>query len=145
MERDIDGRSLGIGVLLGVVAGVAAGLLFAPQSGRETREKIGERFHEIKEKVGEMRGKVKELRAQGEQAGQQVGAQAAHRAAGARRRVFRAVHARKSLRWTGRGQTGVPRRPERTESHESPDRFRGLAGVSTGARSPRRTRARTPP
>ena len=60
MEHDIDGRSLGIGVLLGVIAGVAAGFLFAPQSGRETREKIGERFHEIKEKVGEMRGKVKE-------------------------------------------------------------------------------------
>jgi gas vesicle protein len=60
MENNIDARSLGIGVLVGVVAGLAAGLLFAPQSGRETREQIGEGFQNVREKLGEMGGKVKE-------------------------------------------------------------------------------------
>ena len=40
-----------IGASVGVLAGAIAGILFAPQSGKETREDIAEYLHEMKEKI----------------------------------------------------------------------------------------------
>ncbi|MFA6492862.1 MAG: YtxH domain-containing protein [Patescibacteria group bacterium] len=42
-----------IGASVGVLAGAIAGILFAPQSGKETREDIKKYLHEIKEKIAE--------------------------------------------------------------------------------------------
>ena len=47
MSRDDSGLLFGIGVLAGVTAGIIGGLLFAPQSGEETRKKIETRFNEM--------------------------------------------------------------------------------------------------
>ena len=55
----MNNKNLGIGILVGLAVGVAAGLLYAPQSGRETRAQIGEKMDDFKEKVGEMTAKVK--------------------------------------------------------------------------------------
>jgi gas vesicle protein len=40
-----------IGASVGVLAGAIAGILFAPQSGKETREDIKKYLHEMKEKI----------------------------------------------------------------------------------------------
>lgn len=47
MARDDDGLLFGIGILAGVTAGIVGGLLFAPQSGEETRKKIEDKFNEV--------------------------------------------------------------------------------------------------
>jgi gas vesicle protein len=44
--------------LLGGLAGAAAAILFAPRSGRETRELLGERLREGAERGRELGGKV---------------------------------------------------------------------------------------
>ncbi len=41
------------GVALGALAGAVAGILFAPKSGKETREDIAKTLHEIKDKVAD--------------------------------------------------------------------------------------------
>lgn len=54
-----------IGAAIGAVAGAVAGLLFAPQSGKETRKMIGEKAKDVAEKGKELATKegkeVKEL------------------------------------------------------------------------------------
>jgi gas vesicle protein len=50
-SKDNDDRGAGAGTVLlaflvGAAAGAAVALLYAPQSGRETREKLGERARE---------------------------------------------------------------------------------------------------
>ena len=47
MSRDDDALLFGIGILAGVTAGIIGGLLFAPQSGEETRKKLEERLNEL--------------------------------------------------------------------------------------------------
>lgn len=47
MSRDDNALLFGIGILAGVTAGIVGGLLFAPQSGEETRKQLEERFNEI--------------------------------------------------------------------------------------------------
>lgn len=47
MSRDDDGLLFGVGILAGITAGVIGGLLFAPQSGEETRKKLEDKFNEI--------------------------------------------------------------------------------------------------
>ena len=46
---------------VGVVAGAGLALLYAPQSGRETRELIAKRTSEMKDKVGETYDGAKEM------------------------------------------------------------------------------------
>jgi gas vesicle protein len=55
-DRD-SGSSFLIGFILGAVAGVAVGFLYAPKTGKETRELL-------KEKIGEVRGKAGEIAAE---------------------------------------------------------------------------------
>jgi gas vesicle protein len=47
-----------IGASVGVLAGAIAGILFAPQSGKETREDIAKYLNEIKEKIADELSKV---------------------------------------------------------------------------------------
>jgi len=66
MSRD-DGKFL-LGALIGAAAGVVVGILFAPRSGKETREIIGEKAKEYSEKGKELiqkgtkaaKGKIKQ-------------------------------------------------------------------------------------
>lgn len=47
-RRKINGKRFLAGALIGALAGVGAGLLFAPRSGRETREIIKEKGNGLK-------------------------------------------------------------------------------------------------
>lgn len=58
--------------LLGIGAGVALGLLFAPQSGEETREDIKERLDNIKYKVDDLYQKGKDKTAELMEKGNEV-------------------------------------------------------------------------
>lgn len=49
MEKTTKGVIIGASV--GVLAGAIAGILFAPQSGKETREDIAKYLHQIKEDI----------------------------------------------------------------------------------------------
>jgi gas vesicle protein len=66
MEDNGMARGLGIGFLVGALVGVAIGMLYAPQSGRETRTMIIEKADVVKEKVSEaadmVKGKVASVR-----------------------------------------------------------------------------------
>jgi gas vesicle protein len=50
---DLDFGAFLFGILLGGIVGAALGLLFAPQSGEETREMIRDKGIEIRDKVEE--------------------------------------------------------------------------------------------
>ena len=56
MDNKDSGPGFGIGLILGLVVGVALGFLFAPQSGKETRELV-------KDKAEDVSGVVKDLTA----------------------------------------------------------------------------------
>jgi gas vesicle protein len=59
MARD-DGSGAGsilLAFLLGAVSGAAVAMLYAPVSGRETREYLGERAREGRERATEIAGK----------------------------------------------------------------------------------------
>ena len=49
-----------LGILLGGIAGAAAMLLYAPQSGGETREQIKKKGREARDRASDMAGSVKE-------------------------------------------------------------------------------------
>jgi gas vesicle protein len=51
-------RKLGISFLAGAIVGMAIGLLYAPQSGRETRIMIADTVDKVKEIVSEAAGMV---------------------------------------------------------------------------------------
>jgi len=48
------------GLMMGAVIGAAVALLYAPQSGPETRRLVEEKALEIKEKASKAAGKIKE-------------------------------------------------------------------------------------
>ncbi len=50
MQMDSKGDLLA-GVIIGTVIGVLGGVLFAPASGKETREKVAEKGLEVKDKA----------------------------------------------------------------------------------------------
>ena len=56
MDNKDSGPGFGIGLILGLVVGAALGFLFAPQSGKETRELV-------KDKAEDVSGVVKDLTA----------------------------------------------------------------------------------
>ena len=67
MARD-DGAGAGsilLSFLLGAVAGAAVALLYAPQSGAETREYLGERAREGRDRAAEAAAKGREMNNQG--------------------------------------------------------------------------------
>jgi gas vesicle protein len=60
MEDNGMARGLGIGFLVGAMVGAAIGLLYAPQSGAQTRVMIMDKADEVKEKVSEAADMVRE-------------------------------------------------------------------------------------
>jgi gas vesicle protein len=48
------------GFIVGAVIGAAVGILYAPQSGPETRRLVKEKALEVKEKAAKAAGKIKE-------------------------------------------------------------------------------------
>ena len=70
MSRD-DGAGAGsvlLAFLLGAVSGAAVALLYAPATGRETREYLGERAREGRERAAEAAQKGREVINQGREA-----------------------------------------------------------------------------
>ena len=68
MARNDDGAGAGsilLAFLLGAVSGAAVALLYAPQSGRETREYLGERANEARARAADAAAKGREALAQG--------------------------------------------------------------------------------
>lgn len=57
--------SILLAFILGAVSGAAVALLYAPTSGRETRELLGERAREGRETAGEAAKKGRQVIAQG--------------------------------------------------------------------------------
>ncbi len=57
--NDRDTGSFLSGLLVGAVVGVVLGLLFAPQSGKETRELVKTKAITAKEKASELIGKIR--------------------------------------------------------------------------------------
>ncbi len=55
-----DSSHFALGFLLGAIAGVAIGFLYAPKSGRETREMLREKGSEVKEKAKEIAAKARD-------------------------------------------------------------------------------------
>lgn len=64
-DRD-SGSGFTIGFLIGAVVGVAIGFLYAPQSGRETRELVKEKAERAAEKAREAADKTKVAAAEAE-------------------------------------------------------------------------------
>jgi gas vesicle protein len=59
-DRDAAASSVILSFLLGGVAGAALALLYAPRSGRETREYLGEKLREGAERGRELRSQAVE-------------------------------------------------------------------------------------
>ena len=51
MNSKDSGPAFGIGLILGLAVGAALGFLFAPQSGKETREFVKDRADDVSETV----------------------------------------------------------------------------------------------
>jgi gas vesicle protein len=60
MDDNGMAKGLIIGLFAGAVLGAAVGMLYAPNSGTETREMLRERAMEAKDRAGEMVDKVKD-------------------------------------------------------------------------------------
>lgn len=58
MSDDRNGSSVILSFLLGGLTGAALAILFAPRSGKETRELLGERLRETAEKGREIKERV---------------------------------------------------------------------------------------
>ena len=66
MSRDDGGAgNVLLAFLLGAVSGAAIALLYAPASGRETREFLGEKAREGRDRAAEMAEKGREIVSQG--------------------------------------------------------------------------------
>lgn len=63
MNRD-SASGFGIGLLVGVAAGLAVGMLYAPKTGRETRQMVRERTTDVVDKakqgISRIRGRARE-------------------------------------------------------------------------------------
>ena len=57
---DTNGANFVAGFMVGVLAGAGLALLFAPQSGEETRQKISDQGFELKGQAQEMSGKARD-------------------------------------------------------------------------------------
>jgi gas vesicle protein len=65
MGRDEGAGSILLAFLMGAVAGAAVALLYAPATGRETREFLGEKAREGKDRAGDAAIKGREIINQG--------------------------------------------------------------------------------
>ena len=51
MSNSDSGSRFGIGIILGLAVGAALGFLFAPRSGKETRERLKDKASDVSETV----------------------------------------------------------------------------------------------
>jgi len=66
MARDDGGAgNILLGFILGAVSGAALALLYAPASGRETRERLAERAEEARARAAEAAAKGRDVLTQG--------------------------------------------------------------------------------
>jgi gas vesicle protein len=66
MARDDGGAgNILLGFILGAVSGAALALLYAPASGRETRERLAERAEDARAKAAEAAAKGRDVLTQG--------------------------------------------------------------------------------
>jgi gas vesicle protein len=59
MENGNNTTSFDIGIFVGVAIGLAIALLYAPQSGKDTRYMLRKKVLEIQEKAGEVAEKLR--------------------------------------------------------------------------------------
>lgn len=84
-REEQSGASFMLGMLTGAFVGAGVALLFAPRSGEETRQQLGEQYRGLADKVGERaenwRETASQLRDQGRERFQQLAGQLSDRAA----------------------------------------------------------------
>ena len=82
-REDQSGSSFMLGMLTGAFVGAGLALLFAPRSGQEIRQQLGEQYRGLAERVGEQaqnwRGTANEWREQGRERLQQFSGQLSDR------------------------------------------------------------------
>jgi gas vesicle protein len=89
-REDQSGASFVLGMLTGAVVGAGVALLFAPRSGQEMRQQLGEQYRGLAERVGEQaehwRQTAGELREQGRERLQQFTGQLSDRTSSSQER-----------------------------------------------------------
>ena len=60
MENGHTARVFGLGLLVGLAAGVTVGILYAPQSGKQTRHIIDDKFDDARRKAEKIIEEAKE-------------------------------------------------------------------------------------
>ena len=82
-REDQSGASFVLGMMTGAFIGAGVALLFAPKSGTEMRQQLGEQYRDLAEKVGErtqhLRENAQQLREQGRERVQQLTSQLSDR------------------------------------------------------------------
>ena len=91
------GASFALGLFAGAVIGAGVALLFAPKTGTETRELLGQQYRGLADRVGEA---TETLRQQARERGQQITSQLSDRVSSVTDRITSA---------TDRGVTGAER------------------------------------
>jgi gas vesicle protein len=83
-REDQSGASFVLGMMTGAFIGAGVALLFAPKSGTEMRQQLGQQYRGIAERVGEttqhLRESAQQLREQGRERVQQLSGQLSDRA-----------------------------------------------------------------
>jgi len=114
-REEQSGASFMLGILTGAVVGAGVALLFAPRTGQEMRQQLGEQYRGLADRVGEqtqglretassLREQAATLRDQGRERIQQLGGQLSDRMSST----------------TSQSATSTPSSPERTQSDRFP-------------------------
>lgn len=82
------GASFALGLFAGAVIGAGVALLFAPKTGQETRELLGEQYRGLADRVTEA---TETIRQQARERGQQITSQLSDRISSATDRISSAV------------------------------------------------------
>jgi len=82
-REEPSGGSFMLGILTGAFVGAGVALLFAPKSGEEVRQQLGEQYRGLADRVGEqtkgLRETATQLREQGKERAQQLASQLSDR------------------------------------------------------------------
>ena len=106
MYRDEGtGASFALGLFAGAVIGAGVALLFAPKTGNETRELLGQQYRGLADRVNEA---TETLREQARERGQQISSQLSDRVSSVTDRLSSAVD-RNSDRTTSAASTTADR------------------------------------
>jgi gas vesicle protein len=90
-REDQSGASFVLGMMTGAFIGAGVALLFAPRTGTEMRQRLGEQYRGIAERVGEstqqLRESAQNLREQGRERVQQLAGQLSDRVSATGERI----------------------------------------------------------